>query len=118
MPFPKVFRIVTLIAAGAFLAGCDAVVMAPSGDIAVQQRDLIVWATVLMLLVIVPVIILTLLFAWRYRSSNEDATYSPDWDHSTVLELVIWAVPLLIIIALGAMTWVSTHKLDPYRPRP
>lgn len=116
MPFPKVVRIVTLIAAVAFLAGCDMVVMAPSGDIAVQQRDLIVWATVLMLLVIVPVIILTLLFAWRYRSSNEDATYSPDWDHSTVLELVIWAVPLLIIIALGAMTWVSTHKLDPYRP--
>ncbi len=63
MPFPKVFRIVTLIAAGAFLAGCDAVVMAPSGDIAVQQRDLIVWATVLMLLVIVPVIILTLLLS-------------------------------------------------------
>lgn len=116
MPFPKVVRIVTLIAAVAFLAGCDMVVMAPSGDIAVQQRDLIVWATVLMLLVIVPVIILTLLFAWRYRSSNQDAAYSPDWDHSTVLELVIWAVPLLIIIALGAMTWVSTHKLDPYRP--
>lgn len=116
MPFPKVVRIVTLIAAVAFLAGCDMVVMAPSGDIAVQQRDLIVWATVLMLLVIVPVIILTLLFAWRYRSSNQDATYAPDWDHSTVLELVIWAVPLLIIIALGAMTWVSTHKLDPYRP--
>lgn len=116
MPFPKVVHIVTLIAAVALLAGCDMVVMAPSGDIAVQQRDLIVWATVLMLLVIVPVIILTLLFAWRYRSSNEDATYAPDWDHSTVLELVIWAVPLLIIIALGAMTWVSTHKLDPYRP--
>lgn len=115
MPFPKVVRIVTLIAA-AFLAGCDMVVMAPAGDIAVQQRDLIVWATALMLLVIVPVIILTLLFAWRYRSSNQDATYAPDWDHSTVLELVIWAVPLLIIIALGAMTWVSTHKLDPYRP--
>ena len=33
-----------------------------------------------------------------------------------MLELLIWAAPLLIIIALGALTWVSTHQLDPYRP--
>ena len=105
----------TLLVA-ALLSGCDAVVMSPSGDVAVQQRDLLVWATILMLLVIVPVIVLTLWFAWRYRASNTEATYKPDWDHSTVLELVIWSVPLMIIIALGAMTWVSTHKLDPYRP--
>ncbi|MEQ3635598.1 ubiquinol oxidase subunit II [Alcanivorax sp.] len=105
----------TLLAA-ALLSGCDAVVMSPSGDVAVQQRDLLVWATVLMLLVIVPVIVLTLWFAWHYRETNTKASYKPDWDHSTVLELVIWSVPLMIIIALGAMTWVSTHKLDPYRP--
>lgn len=98
------------------LAGCDMVVMSPSGDIARQQADLIVWSTVLMLLIVVPVIVLTLVFAWRYRAANKDATYDPDWDHSTRLELVIWAAPLAIIIALGAMTWVSTHQLDPYRP--
>lgn len=98
------------------LAACDLVVMKPSGDIASQQADLIVTSTVLMLLIIVPVIFLTLLFAWRYRASNKSATYEPDWDHSTRLELVIWGAPLLIIIALGAITWISTHKLDPYRP--
>ncbi len=92
------------------------VVMAPSGDIAAQQRDLIVVSTVLMLLIIVPVIFLTLLFAWRYRRSNTAATYAPEWHHSTRLEIVIWAAPLAIIIALGAVTWISTHKLDPYRP--
>ncbi|WP_232802268.1 ubiquinol oxidase subunit II [Alloalcanivorax mobilis] len=100
----------------ALLSGCEAVVMSPSGDVAVQQRDLILWSTFLMLLVIVPVIVLTFVFAWRYRAGNNDADYDPEWDHSTVLELLIWAVPLLIIIALGAMTWVSTHQLDPYRP--
>ncbi len=105
-----------LLLAVAFLGGCKAVVMNPSGDVAVQQRDLIVVSTVLMLLIIVPVIILTLVFAWRYRQSNTEAEYAPDWDHSTHLELVIWAAPLLIIIALGAVTWISTHTLDPYRP--
>ncbi len=99
------------------LAGCArTVVLHPAGDVARQQGTLILVATALMLLVIVPVIALTLVFAWRYRAANTDATYTPDWDHSTQLELVIWAVPLLIIIALGAITWISTHTLDPYRP--
>ncbi len=92
------------------------VVMNPSGDIARQQGQLIVVSTLLMLLIIVPVIVLTLLFAWRYRHKNTEAKYDPDWHHSTALELVIWGAPLLIIIALGLLTWISTHLLDPYRP--
>jgi len=98
------------------LAGCDMVVMNPTGDVARQQADLVLWSTGLMLLIIVPVMALTVLFAWRYRAGNEAAEYKPDWDHSTGLELIIWSAPLLIIIALGALTWVGTHTLDPYRP--
>ena len=98
------------------LAGCDMVVMNPTGDIAVQQRDLILIATGLMLLIIVPVMVLTVLFAWRYRAGNPRANYDPKFDHSTALELVIWSCPLLIIICLGAITWSSTHLLDPFRP--
>jgi cytochrome o ubiquinol oxidase subunit 2 len=98
------------------LGACNSVVMKPSGDIAAQQAHLIVVSTLLMLLIIVPVIALTIVFAWRYRKSNTAATYTPDWDHSTGLELVIWGAPLLIIIALGLITWISTHLLDPYRP--
>ncbi|MFC7054226.1 ubiquinol oxidase subunit II [Hansschlegelia quercus] len=112
----RALRLTALLPLLLILTGCDWVVMSPSGDVAMQQRDLIVISTALMLLIIVPVIALTLLFAWRYRSSNKDATYDPDWHHSTQLEVVIWAAPLVIIIALGAITWVSTHLLDPYRP--
>ncbi|MDP9901634.1 ubiquinol oxidase subunit II [Variovorax ginsengisoli] len=118
MPNLKNLRGLLLLPAIGLLAGCNAVLVNPSGDIATQQRDLIFISTGLMLLIIVPVIALTLLFAWRYRQSNADnrTDYDPDWDHSTQLELVIWAAPLLIIIALGALTWISTHTLDPYRP--
>lgn len=98
------------------LAGCDTLLMNAPGDIAAQQGDLIVVSTWLMLLIIVPVILLIVLFAWRYRQSNSQARYEPNWDHSTFLELLIWAAPLLIIIALGAVTWISTHTLDPFRP--
>ena len=72
-------------------------------------------STGLMLIIIIPVMALTVFFAWQYRQSNLYAQYEPDWDHSTKLELVIWAAPLLIIICLGAMTWLGTHLLDPYR---
>lgn len=97
------------------LAGCNTIVMDPAGDIASQQARLIVISTALMLLIIVPVIVLTVLFAWRYRK-GANATYEPEWDHSTKLELVIWGAPLLIIIVLGLITWITTHTLDPYRP--
>ncbi len=104
------------MSAAAVLSGCNLQVLNPAGDIAARQGNLVLVATALMLVVIVPVIALTFLFAWRYRASNTQATYKPDWDHSTQLELVIWGVPLLIIIALGAVTWIGTHLLDPYRP--
>ncbi|MDB6042626.1 MAG: cyoA [Gammaproteobacteria bacterium] len=115
MPSLKNFRGLLLLPA-ALLTGCDLVLLNPSGAVAAQQGHLIVVATVLMLLIVVPVMGLIVLFAWRYRNSNSRATYAPDWDHSTQLELLIWAAPLLIIIALGAVTWISTHTLDPYRP--
>ncbi len=109
-------RRLLLLAPLALLAACDTVVMKPSGDIAAQEARLVVVSTALMLLIIVPVIALIIIFAWRYRKNNTKATYTPDWDHSTKLELVIWGAPLLIIIALGLITWISTHVLDPYRP--
>jgi cytochrome o ubiquinol oxidase subunit II len=120
MPSPRPLlarlRALLILPAFALLCGCDMVVLNPAGDVARQQGDLVIVSTLLMLLIIVPVMALVVLFAWRYRESNQEATYAPDWDHSTSLELVIWSAPLLIIICLGAITWVSTHLLDPYRP--
>lgn len=98
------------------LAGCESAVLDPAGSIARQQRDIIAISTGLMLLIIVPVLILIVIFAWHYRKGNTKATYDPHFDHSTTLELVIWSAPLLIIICLGALTWSSTHLLDPFRP--
>ena len=104
------------LALGLASAGCGRlVVLHPTGDVAVQQRDLILVSLGLMLLIIVPVMLLTMLFAWRYRRGGP-GSYDPDFDHSTGLELVIWTAPLLIIIVLGAITWSSTHLLDPFRP--
>ncbi|WP_319775241.1 ubiquinol oxidase subunit II [Breoghania sp.] len=109
------FRALLVLPVLSLLGGCNLVILDPAGDMAMQQRDLIVLATVLMLVIVLPVMALTVWFAWRYRKGN-DAPYEPDWDHSMKIELVVWAAPLAIIIALGSVTWVATHMLDPYRP--
>jgi cytochrome o ubiquinol oxidase subunit 2 len=102
------------IAAGALaLSGCNMAVMDPKGPVGAQEKDLIILAMLLMLIPVVPVIVMTLWFGWRYRASNTKATYAPDFEHSNRIEAVVWAIPTLIIVALGAVTWVSTHQLDP-----
>lgn len=115
-PLVRIPRALLLLPLTGLLGGCNVVLMNPSGDVAMQQRDLIIASTVLMMLIILPVMAATLIFAWRYRASNTSAEYDPDWHHSTKLEVLIWTAPLLIIIALGALTWISTHVLDPFRP--
>jgi len=112
----RVTSTAALLLALTLLSGCNLVVMNPSGDVASQQADLIVYSTVLMLIVIVPVMALTVFFAFKYRASNTEAKYEPDWHHSTSLEIIIWSVPLAIIICLAGLTWVATHRLDPYQP--
>jgi len=115
MRFRKPYRTLAALPCTA-VSGCNLLVLHPVGTIAKQQSHLIVVSTILMLLIVIPVLTLTLWFAWRYRASNTKATYAPEWDHSTALELLIWSAPLLIVIALGAITWINTHTLDPYRP--
>jgi cytochrome o ubiquinol oxidase subunit 2 len=85
-------------------------------SIAADEKSLIITATLLMLLVVIPVIFLTLYFAWKYRESNTEATYTPNWSYSHRIEAVVWAVPCAIILVLGTITWKTTHSLDPYKP--
>ncbi len=100
----------------ALLSGCKGGILDPKGQVAADEKNLIITATVLMLLVVIPVIIMTLVFAWKYRASNTSATYTPKWSHSNKIEAIVWLIPILIVIGLAVVTWRTTHKLDPYRP--
>jgi len=88
----------------------------PAGPVSAATRDLLFEAVGLMLIVVVPVFILTALIVWRYRAGNASATYTPDWDGSRIIEIGIWFMPLIIVLALGVLVWDRTHQLDPYRP--
>lgn len=108
----------TLIVAGAglTLAGCSGGVLDPKGQVGMDEKNLIILCTILMLIVVVPVIFLTLYFAWKYRASRDFEIYTPKWAHSTKIEAVVWSIPILIVVSLSVITWRSTHALDPYAP--
>ena len=108
--------IVTVAAAAAYLSSKNIAVLNPRGSIADQQKDLIITTTLLMLVVVVPVFILTGYIAIKYREGNKSARYSPDFDHSPLIEGLWWAIPFIIIAILSVMAWNSSHSLDPFRP--
>lgn len=98
------------------LAGCQGGVLDPKGQVGVDEKTLIIVSTLLMLLVVIPVIVMTLYFAWKYREGRDHEIYAPKWAHSGRIETIVWLVPVAIIVVLGGITWYSTHALDPYKP--
>ncbi len=91
-------------------------VLNPKGIIALEERDLIVIATVLMLVVVIPVFVMTFAICWKYRASKKDAEYAPNWDNDILAETIWWGFPCLIILILSIVTWFSTKALDPFKP--
>jgi len=91
-------------------------VLNPQGVIAAQQKDLIIFTVLLSIVVVVPVFTILGVVAWKYREGNTKASYRPDEEGNTWLELTWWGIPIIIIGILGVVTWVSTHQLDPYKP--
>ncbi len=91
-------------------------VLMPSGEIANQQRDLIWFTIILSAIVVIPVFVLLIVFSLRYREDNKKAKYQPEWAENKWLEIVWWGIPIVIIIILSVVTYITSHSLDPYRP--
>jgi cytochrome o ubiquinol oxidase subunit 2 len=113
VPMRKLLRAGALCAC-AMLASCGEGVLDPRGPVGQAERVILYNATAIMLAVVVPVIILSLAFAWWFRAGNRRATYLPEWEYSGRIELIVWAIPALVILFLGA--WIGSHELDPPKP--
>jgi len=99
-----------------YLYSQDMAVLNPKGLIAIEEKKLLIITTLLMLAVVVPVLVLTIVIACRFRSSNKKAKYSPEWDKSNLLELIWWGFPCVIVAILSVLTWKSCIALDPFIP--
>jgi cytochrome o ubiquinol oxidase subunit 2 len=103
------------------LAGCSShnahiTFLNPQGPIALAERNHFAVVILMVSIVVVPVLVLTPFFAWRYRYGNTSRPYTPTWDFNWTLEFFIWGVPLGIVTTLGVWLAQDTVGLDPYRP--
>ena len=98
------------------VASCDEGVLDPHGPVGKAERVILYDSTAIMLAVVIPVIVLTLAFAWWFRARNSRARYRPDWEYSGRIEMIIWSIPALVILFLGGIAWTGSHNLDPPAP--
>jgi len=98
------------------LEGCRSELMNPQGPVGSDEKTILLNALGVMLVIVVPTILATLLFAWWFRASNKRARYRPTFAYSGRIELVTWSIPILVVLFLGGLTWVSSHTLDPAQP--
>jgi len=105
-----------LAAVACMLGGCSESIFQPQGPIGAADSKILLNAVGIMLMIVVPTIIGVLAFAWWFRASNTRARYQPDFVYSGRIEIIVWAIPLLVILFLGGVIWIGAHELDPYKP--
>jgi cytochrome o ubiquinol oxidase subunit 2 len=113
----SVLRLAAGLFALAILPGCASsyAMFHPVGPVATSEFHFLLISTGVMMIIIVPTTVMTCLFAIRYRKSA-NAAYDPSFSHSLLLELAMWGVPLMIVLALAYCTYRSVFLVNPAAP--
>jgi cytochrome o ubiquinol oxidase subunit II len=98
------------------LSGCSGGVLDAQGPVGAADSKIMLNALGIMLVIVVPTILAVLVVGWWFRASNTRARYQPDFVYSGRIEIIVWAIPLLVIMFLGGVIWIGAHELDPYEP--
>ncbi len=105
-----------LLLASFFFGNANIQVLNPQGPIARQERDLIVIATIIMLVIIAPIFFSIFFTARKYREGNKSVDRSNKLRSNKLIEFSWWIGPIIIVAVIATITWKATHKLDPYNP--
>lgn len=115
---PSWWKFAFTLAAGAGISlltsGCgeEIRVFQPAGPVARSELELIWLQMGLTAVVIIPVILLLAWIVIRYRNKpGNRAPYQPEFAESRTLEIVWWAIPIVIVGILGTVTWHKTYAL-------
>jgi cytochrome o ubiquinol oxidase subunit 2 len=111
-------RAAAALAIAPTLSGCAGGILDPLGPVGAGNAQILIDATLIMLVIVVPTILLALFVAWRYRASNTKAEYLPYWSYSGRIEAVVWSIPILTIMFIGGVIVIGSYRLDPFRPLP
>ncbi len=103
------------------LAGCTGSnhkwswILNPNGPIATQSVRFLAIDIGLLLIIIVPTTALTLWAIYRYRNRG-GGTYDPSFNHSILIEVFAWGVPIIVVGALSYYSVLGAKAVDPAHP--
>ena len=98
------------------VSACNRGILDPVGPVGHAEKTILINSTAIMLAIVIPTMVATVAIAWWFRRSNSKATYLPDWEYSGGVEMVVWGIPVMTIMLLGGITWISSHDLEPSKP--
>ena len=100
------------------LTACERSILNGEGPVGRDDATILIDATLIMLAIVIPTILLAFWMAWHYRASNTKAEYLPYWSFSGRIEAVVWSIPILTIMFIGGVIWIGSYRLDPFKPLP
>jgi cytochrome o ubiquinol oxidase subunit 2 len=109
-------RLAMIVACALALSACTTGILRPQGPIGAAEKSILIDSVAIMLAIVAPTIAAIFAFAWWFRASNTKARHLPEWAHSGRIELVVWAIPALVVMLLGGVAWIGAHDLDPAKP--
>ena len=113
---PILLALAVFAVAGWYLHRTSTPILQPRGIVGQKERGLLGFTLLLGMTVIIPVFVMAIVIAYRYREDNpKKVAYTPDWSSHRVAEFIWWGIPIAIIGILGVVTWRSTYQLDPYK---
>src|SRR5246500_212401 len=112
----RTLALAIVLLAAATLGGCADGILDPQGPIAAAERQILFNSLAIMLAIAVPTIIAILAVGFWFRSSNSRAHYLPDFNHSGLLEVLVWSIPAMTVVLVGGVAWLGSHDLDPRKP--
>jgi cytochrome o ubiquinol oxidase subunit II len=109
-------RLTTFVVCALALSACKIGILEPQGPIGAAEKSILIDSIAIMLAIVAPTIVAIFGFAWWFRASNAKAQHLPEWAYSGRIELVVWAIPALVVMLLGGVAWIGAHDLDPAKP--
>lgn len=114
----RVWQLLSL-AAMLLLGGCSTIsdfwVFHPNGPIAANSLFYLMIDLGVLLIIIIPATALVIWAVYRYRRGGRGA-YDPSFNHSILIEVFAWGVPILLVGGLSYFSVQGAQDLDPYHP--
>ena len=88
----------------------------PKGIMAQSELELIITNFILMALVVVPTFVGLFIVVARHRMGDTSKEYDPEHSPGKLGLALMWGIPSVIVVAMSVVTWIETHRLDPFVP--